>query len=281
MTVRGVFKTTVITLVALTLLLLIVALLILRALVEPDSDKFGKVQDEAMKAGLTRTHFAAADEGYFTEMDKGLLEPAVISANGTVQYPPQIVALAKRTGLSNEEIRQHAIKGQNTWTVWTGGNDLFWDRLVNISIGTFDLLKVISSHEKQAYGRRNRWHYLGLVNEPCFEEATKESAAASGFGLWLDRRDDELRLRRRWDLRRHAYGDRRPGRLEQHHIDVDPGRQPGADGELHGDAGLGHGAACGVARRRGIERSRGWRAELRLGLRRRRDRQRGHGEPRL
>ena len=34
------------------------------------------------------------------------------------------------------------------WIVWTGGNDRLWDRLTVDSLGTFDLLKTISSHPK-------------------------------------------------------------------------------------------------------------------------------------
>ena len=38
-----------------------------------------------------------------------------------------------------------------------------------------------------SYGRHNRWRYLGLVNEPCFKEATGPDP--NRFGLWLDVRD--------------------------------------------------------------------------------------------
>ena len=65
------------------------------------------------------------------------------------------------------------IKGRNMWLVWTGGNDRFWDRLTHDTFGAFDLLKTISSHPEPARtGRSNRWYYLGLINEPCFDEAT-------------------------------------------------------------------------------------------------------------
>ena len=55
------------------------------------------------------------------------------------------------------------------------------------SLGSFDLLKTISSHRQLGYGRHNRWEYLGLVNEPCFTEATGPDP--NRFGLWLDVRD--------------------------------------------------------------------------------------------
>ena len=36
------------------------------------------------------------------------------------------------------------------------------------------------------FSRDNRWQYLGLVNEPCFEKATGPDP--DRFGLWLDKR---------------------------------------------------------------------------------------------
>jgi len=189
MTVGKVLKWTSIVLVTLIFLLLLATFLVVRALTEPDASRFGKVKDEAMAAGLTKSDFKAAADPYFVEMDKGLLREPALSADGTPRYPKEIATLAKAMGLSSEEVRQHAIKGQNTWLVWTGGNDRFWDYASGITAGAFDLLKVISSHETQAYGRRNRWHYLGLTNEPCFTEATGPDD--SRFGLWLDRRSPE------------------------------------------------------------------------------------------
>ena len=55
---------------------------------------------------------------------------------------------------------QAEVEGRNMWMVWTGGNDRLWDRLTVDSIGSFDLLKTISSHPRLGYGRHNRWYYL-------------------------------------------------------------------------------------------------------------------------
>jgi hypothetical protein len=86
------------------------------------------------------------------------------------------------------------IQGRNMWLVWTGGDDRLWNTLAVASLGSFDLLKTISSRpyragstEGDSYGRHNRWRYLGLVNEPCFTEATGPDPHR--FGLWLDVRD--------------------------------------------------------------------------------------------
>ena len=82
----------------------------------------GTVQDEAMRAGLTAEHFVRKTDDYFRDMDDNLV-------NG------------KRPVFTQPEI-----EGRNMWMVWTGGNDRLWDRLTIDSIGSFDLLKTISSH---------------------------------------------------------------------------------------------------------------------------------------
>ncbi len=116
----------------------------------------GKVLDEARIAGRAADSFPAAGEDYFLDMDGGI-------------------------ALTPDEV-----KGRNTWMVWTGGNDRFWDGIARTSVGTLDLLKTLSSHPALKAGRDNRWHYLGLVNEPCFEKASGPDP--SRFDLWLDRR---------------------------------------------------------------------------------------------
>src|SRR5579884_3260805 len=112
--------------------------------------------DEARRANRTATSFRAADEDYFQDMDSGI-------------------------ALSPAEIR-----GRNTWIVWTGGNDRFWDLISRSSLGALDLLKTVSSHPSLKFSRDNRWNYLGLVNEPCFEKAAGPDPRR--FGLWLDKR---------------------------------------------------------------------------------------------
>jgi hypothetical protein len=116
----------------------------------------GHVQDEALRAGRTAASFPAADEPYFHDMDGGI-------------------------ALSAEEI-----KGRNTWLIWTGGNDRFWDVISKSSVGNLDFLKTLSSYPKLKATRDNRWHWLGLVNEPCFDKATGPDPQR--FGLWLDKR---------------------------------------------------------------------------------------------
>jgi protein-S-isoprenylcysteine O-methyltransferase Ste14 len=116
----------------------------------------GTVEDEAALAKRDVATFPAADEDYFHAMDNG------------AQFSPD------------------QVKGRNMWIVWTGGNDRFWDVITKNTLGTFDLLKIISSHPSLKYSHNNRWAWLGVVNEPCFERPTGPDP--NRFGLWLDKR---------------------------------------------------------------------------------------------
>src|SRR3954462_121333 len=120
------------------------------------------VMDETRLAHRDAASFPAADEDYYHDMD------------GAVPLTPAQVV------------------GRNNWVVWTAGNDHLWDVLAEKSVGTFDLLKTVSSYpypqgsKLPQYGRHNRWSWLGLVNEPCFEEA--KGPDPDRYGLWLDKR---------------------------------------------------------------------------------------------
>jgi hypothetical protein len=120
----------------------------------------GTVKDEALTVGRMADSFPAADENYFKDMDGGV------------------------------ELTANEVKGRNNWIVWTGGNDRFWNDLVNRGFGAVDFLKIISSHPKVKHlSRDTRWKYLGLVNEPCFEKP--QAARSDRFGLWLDSRSKD------------------------------------------------------------------------------------------
>src|SRR5262245_48547234 len=67
----------------------------------------GPAMDEAMAAGKKPSDFPHATNDFFRDMDNGIpLTPA-------------------------------EVKGRNTWIVWTGGNEAFWDWLATNSFGTF------------------------------------------------------------------------------------------------------------------------------------------------
>src|SRR5499427_8449921 len=117
------------------------------------------IVDEARQAARSPQSFPAADEDYFRGMDGGI-------------------------ALTPEEI-----KGRNMWLVWTGGNDRLWDELTNLTFGSFDLLKILSSHPSLKFSRDNRWNHFGFANEPCFTKASGPNPQR--YGLWLDVRSPD------------------------------------------------------------------------------------------
>jgi hypothetical protein len=119
----------------------------------------GTVTDEARHARRAADSFPASGDDYFHDVDGGIT-------------------------LTSDEI-----KGRNTWVVWTGGNDRFWDGITKNAFGSFDLLKIISSHPSLKYSRSNRWNYFGLINEPCFTKP--DGPDPKHFGLWIDQRSGD------------------------------------------------------------------------------------------
>jgi cytochrome c5 len=105
--------------------------------------------DEAKAAGLTTADLPQITADIFKPMDGG-------------------------TDLSPEEIR-----GRNTWNLWSGGNQHFWNRAAQDSYGLMDLLKMLDNRK---YPRGERFKVLGAVNEPGFRAASKPDE----YGLWLD-----------------------------------------------------------------------------------------------
>ncbi len=142
----------------------------------------GKVLDEARCAGRTAASFPAADEDYFRDMDYRLTHDPQAVAAALDPYVP---------GISPQAAVDATVKGRNNWIVWTGGNDRLWDLLSKESKGTLDFLKTLSNHPSLRYSRDNRWRYLGLVNEPCFEKT--EGPRQDRYGLWLDVRRNDCR----------------------------------------------------------------------------------------
>jgi hypothetical protein len=75
------------------------------------------------------------------------------------------------------ELTPDEIKGRNTWNLWCGGDEQFWERMSRESYGLIDLLKTIDSRN-----RATRFKELGLINEPGFKQASKPDQ----YGLWID-----------------------------------------------------------------------------------------------
>jgi len=75
------------------------------------------------------------------------------------------------------ELTPDEIKGRNTWDLWCGGNEQFWERMSREAYGLIDLLKTIDSRN-----RGTRFKEMGLINQPGFKQASKPDT----HGLWID-----------------------------------------------------------------------------------------------
>ncbi|WP_152555662.1 hypothetical protein [Methylomarinum vadi] len=140
-----------------------------------DQRGVGKVLDEAKCVGRTVQSFPAADEDYYREMDYGITKDPQAVAKALEPYVP---------GISPEDAVKAAVIGRNNWIAWSAGNDRLWNKLGYESRGNLDFLKTLSSHPSLKFNRHNRWRYLGLVNEPCFKQASGPNK--DRYGLWLD-----------------------------------------------------------------------------------------------
>jgi len=101
-------------------------------------------QDEAKLSGKTTADFPESAADYFKAMDNGIA------------------------------LDENQVKGRNTWMIWTGGNEAFWDYLANHSFGTFDLLKIAGSYPCGSGSREAAPGY------PSTDKSADPAAAAAG-----------------------------------------------------------------------------------------------------
>ncbi len=137
----------------------------------------GNIKDEALCAGRSAETLPGADDDYLADMDYGVTKNPQEVAARLQPYVP---------GITPEEAVKRVHRGRNNWIIWSGGNDRLWDVLSVKSIGNLDFLKTLSNHPSLQYSRDNRWQFLGVVNEPCFEKA--KGPRPDRFGLRLDTR---------------------------------------------------------------------------------------------
>jgi hypothetical protein len=150
------------------------------AVAGPCGSGAGHVKDEALCVGRTADSLKGADEDYFRDMDYGITKDPKAVAALLDPYVP---------GIKPEDAAKAVAIGRNNWIVWTAGNDRLWNQLAVDSVGNLDFLKILSNHPSLKFSRDNRWQYLGLVNEPCFQKGA--GPRQDRYGLWLDVRQPD------------------------------------------------------------------------------------------
>ncbi len=139
--------------------------------------------DEAKKNGLTVQTFRypISDATNFLKGMDAIAMPKDGDAGKARTLPVDqlrdLAQVADEAQLADPVSTQNEILGRNTWMLWCGGNEGFWDWLAGHSYGFTDFLKMIDSRNRPA-----RFDTAGLINEP----GMKQAARPDQYGLWLD-----------------------------------------------------------------------------------------------
>ena len=83
-----------------------------------------------------------------------------------------------------DDQERNAIRGRNTWLLWAGGNEGFWNWLAQDGFGITDFLVMLDSRK-----RGNRFVRAGLINQPGYKANADPSKRI--LGLYLDVAGDE------------------------------------------------------------------------------------------
>ena len=108
------------------------------------------------------------------------IDEAKAAGKSTVDFP-QITADIFKPMDGGIDLSPAEIMGRNTWNLWSGGNQHFWNHAAQDSYGLMDLLKMLDNRK---FPRGERFKTLGLVNEPGFR--ARAPTEPDEFGLCLD-----------------------------------------------------------------------------------------------
>jgi hypothetical protein len=135
--------------------------------------------DEAKRAGKRAEDFPAATKDFLHDMD--------------MVGKPDEDQPAKPTYLELNDPDQ--IRGRNTWVMWCGGNEWFWDWLAQHSFGFLDFLKIVGSPtlEEATEKRSKLFRETGLMNEPGCQFSQQPDSYSGLFLAQPDPRSDQPR----------------------------------------------------------------------------------------
>ncbi len=138
----------------------------------------GAPDDEAKASGWDASYFRYEVTKEKSNFLKGMDITASASAEPLPVYQFLDKAPATVPGTLRDPVETpNEILGRNTWMLWCGGNEGFWDWLAGNSYGFTDLLKLVDSRI-----RATRFKSAGIINEPGMQEAQ----APDRYGLWID-----------------------------------------------------------------------------------------------
>ena len=96
------------------------------------------------------------------------------------------IAYDKDAGGKRTSSSEMAVQGQNTWMLWTEGNEAFWGWLQERGYGIVDFLLLIDSTN-----RENRFEKYGLINQPGMTQSDGTDWLFQNLGLHIDKAASE------------------------------------------------------------------------------------------
>ena len=135
--------------------------------------------DQAKRFGKRAEDFPAASKDFFHDMD--------------MVGKPDDDQPVKPTYLELTDPDQ--VRGRNTWVMWCGGNEWFWDWLAQHSFGFLDFLKIVGSPtpEEATEKRSKLFKETGLINEPGCQIGQQPETYSGLFLAQPDPRSDQPR----------------------------------------------------------------------------------------
>jgi hypothetical protein len=149
----------------------------------PPDPKFP--MDEALAGRTSRgTPIAKRSPDCFPAETRNLFSDVDMVPDGSGGLAP-FVYPSTNNGITADG--RKAIRGQNTWIAWAGGNEAFWGWTQEEGYGLLDFLVLLDSRQ-----RGHRFHDSGLINQPGMRASTSRDAlglyldVADGDKVWLD-----------------------------------------------------------------------------------------------
>lgn len=147
-----------------------------------DEAKSGRTLYGTPVAKRTPECFPAEQRDIFWKMDQVVMRHPV---TGEEKLQPLDFDEDGNGVIDNSE--RDAIRGKNTWVLWGGGNDVFWNWLQQDGYGLMDFLVLLDSRK-----RNERFKRGGLINQPGFKAQTDPNKRI--LGLFIDEAGPDAQL---------------------------------------------------------------------------------------
>ena len=123
---------------------------------------FWEARDDLLRLARVGSCLVACAVVVFSSGKKNEPIDEAKAAGRTTADFPQITADIFKPMHGGIDLSPEEITGRNTWNLWSGGNQHFWNQDAQDSYGLMDLLKMLDNRK---FPRSERFKTLGLVKD--------------------------------------------------------------------------------------------------------------------